>query len=156
MDTIEGLADIPGVRQELKLLRKIMPRHREGSFSMNSSEQELRRLSDSPVVLHLATHAFLLPPADQAASAELQDFNQAPDHFYRSGLVLTEAKKAHAARARGEPVPFDRDGVLFSNEVQNLPLHKTRLVTLSSCDSGMGESVRGDGVLGLRRGFTLG
>ena len=155
MDTIEGLADIPGVRQELKLLRKIMPRHREGSFSMNSSEQELRRLSDSPVVLHLATHAFLLPPADQAASAELQDFNQAPDHFYRSGLVLTEAKKAHAARARGDRVPFDRDGVLFSNEVQNLPLQNTRLVTLSSCDSGMGESVRGDGVLGLRRGFTL-
>ena len=107
------------------------------------------------MVLHLATHAFLLPPAEETASAELQDFNQAPDHFYRSGLVLTEAKKAHTARARGETVPFDRDGILFSDEVKNLPLHNTRLVTLSSCDSGMGESVRGDGVLGLRRGFTL-
>ncbi|MCH2063786.1 MAG: CHAT domain-containing protein [Roseibacillus sp.] len=155
METIEGLADIPGVRRELKLLKKIIPRHSQATLSLNSSEQDVRGLSDSPVVLHLANHAFLLPPAEETASAELQDFNQAPDHFYRSGLVLTEAKKAHAARARGEAVPFDRDGVLFSDEVKNLPLQNTRLVTLSSCDSGMGESVRGDGVLGLRRGFTL-
>ncbi len=155
MGTIEGLADIPGVRRELKLLKKIMPRHSQANLSLNSSEQDVRGLSGSPVVLHLATHAFLLPPAEETASNELQDFNQAPDHFYRSGLVLAEAKKAHAARARGETVPFDRDGVLFSDEVKNLPLQNTRLVTLSSCDSGMGESVRGDGVLGLRRGFTL-
>ena len=35
------------------------------------------------------------------------------------------------------------------------PLQNPRLVALSSCNSGMGDSVRGDGVLGLRRGFTL-
>ena len=112
-------------------------------------------MSGSPAVLHLATHAFLLPSSERTTLNELQDYDQAPDHFYRSGLVLTEAKRAHFQRSQGVPVPFDRDGILFSNEVRRLPLAKTRLVTLSSCDSGMGESVRGDGVLGLRRGFSL-
>jgi CHAT domain-containing protein len=155
LQSIEGFADIPGVRKEMKLLRKIMPNHSGETRMINANEKDVRGLSDSPVVLHLATHAFLLPPAEETASNELQDYHQAPDHFYRSGLVLTEAKRAHSARARGVEVPFDRDGVLFSDEVKNLPLRNTRLVTLSSCDSGLGESVRGDGVLGLRRGFTL-
>ena len=155
LQSIEGFADIPGVREEMKLLRKIMPAHSGETRMINANEEDVRGLSDSPVVLHLATHAFLLPPAEETASNELQDYHQAPDHFYRSGLVLTEAKRAHSARARGVEIPFDRDGILFSDEVKNLPLRNTRLVTLSSCDSGLGESVRGDGVLGLRRGFTL-
>ncbi len=155
MKSIEGFANIPGVLEELKLLQKIMPAGSDETNLINANEQDVRGLSGSPVVLHLATHAFLLPPAEETASNELQDYHQAPDHFYRSGLVLAEAKRAHAARARGIEVPFDRDGVLFSHEVKNLPLQNTRLVTLSSCDSGLGESVRGDGVLGLRRGFTL-
>ena len=121
----------------------------------NSSEQDVRSLSGSPVVLHLATHAFLLPPSERATFSEVQDYDQAPDHFYRSGLVLAEAKRAHSERSHGVRIPFDRDGILFSDEVRQLPLSGTRLVTLSSCDSGMGESVRGDGVLGLRRGFAL-
>ena len=112
-------------------------------------------MTGSPAVLHLATHAFLLPSSQHTTRIELQDYDQAPDHFYRSGLVLTEAKKAHFQRSHGLPVPFDQDGILFSSEVRRLPLAKTRLVTLSSCDSGMGDSVRGDGVLGLRRGFSL-
>lgn len=157
LDNIEGFSDIPGVREELKRVEKIMPRRSDGAILSNASEQQVRSLSESPVVLHVSSHAFLLPPAEEGASArvELDDLHQAPDHFYRSGLVLTEAKRAHAARERGTAVPFAEDGILFSNEVKNLPLQNTRLVTLSSCNSGMGDSVRGDGVLGLRRGFTL-
>jgi CHAT domain-containing protein/tetratricopeptide (TPR) repeat protein len=155
LQTIDALPDIPGVRKELNMLEKIMPSNAASRKLTNSSEQELRSISSSPVVLHLATHAFLLPASERTTLNELQDYDQAPDHFYRSGLVLTEAKKAHFQRSHGVTVPFDRDGILFSNEVRRLPLAKTRLVTLSSCDSGMGESVRGDGVLGLRRGFSL-
>ena len=155
LETIDALPDIPGVRRELALLEKIMPSD-PGSISLtNSSEQDVRSLSGSPVVLHLATHAFLLPPSERATFSEVQDYDQAPDHFYRSGLVLAEAKRAHSERSHGARIPFDRDGILFSDEVRQLPLSGTRLVTLSSCDSGMGESVRGDGVLGLRRGFAL-
>ena len=157
LDNIEGFCDIPGAREELKRIERIMPRHPGKSVLPNASEEEVRSLPESPVVLHFSSHAFLLPSADQGASGrvELDDLDQAPDHFYRSGLVLTEAKRAHAAREEGITVPFRRDGVLFSDEVKNLPLQNTRLVTLSSCNSGMGDSVRGDGVLGLRRGFTL-
>ena len=155
LQTINALPDIPGVRRELGMLEKIMPSNAASKKLTNSSEQDLRSMSGSPAVLHLATHAFLLPSSERTTLNELQDYDQAPDHFYRSGLVLTEAKRAHFQRSQGVSVPFDRDGILFSNEVRRLPLAETRLVTLSSCDSGMGESVRGEGVLGLRRGFSL-
>ena len=157
LDNIEGFSDIPGAREELKRLEKIMPHHSRGHILSNASEAQVRSMSESPVVLHFSSHSFLLPPAEEGASTrvELDDLHQAPDHFYRSGLVLTEAKRAHADRERGTEVPFSQDGVLFSDEVKNLPLQNTRLVALSSCNSGMGDSVRGDGVLGLRRGFTL-
>ena len=155
LQTIDALPDIPGVRRELAMLENIMPSNAASRKLTNSSEQDLRNMTGSPAVLHLATHAFLLPSSQHTTRIELQDYDQAPDHFYRSGLVLAEAKKAHLQRSHGLSVPFDQDGILFSSEVRRLPLAKTRLVTLSSCDSGMGDSVRGDGVLGLRRGFSL-
>ncbi len=46
----------------------------------------------------------------------------------------------------------DEDGVLFSKEIYNLKLN-TPLLVLSSCESGAGKLVKGEGVLALNRGF---
>ena len=42
--------------------------------------------------------------------------------------------------------------MLFLNEVYNLELNAD-LVTLSACESGIGKSVKGEGLLSLSRGF---
>jgi CHAT domain-containing protein len=56
-----------------------------------------------------------------------------------SGLILAKGNAAD-------------DGVLYSGEVYNLET-AADLVVLSACESGLGKVVRGEGILGLTRGF---
>jgi CHAT domain-containing protein len=65
----------------------------------------------------------------------------------RSGLALAGAN----ARRSG----FGEDGILTALEASRLDLRGTRLVVLSACETGLGETHSGDGVSGLRRGLLL-
>jgi len=47
---------------------------------------------------------------------------------------------------------YTEDGILYSNETYNLDLNAD-LVVLSSCESGIGKLVRGEGLMALTRGF---
>ncbi len=76
-------------------------------------------------IVHFATHGLL-----DAAHPEL------------SGLVLSLYDQS------GQPI----DGFLRLNEIFNLKL-PVQLVVLSACESGQGKLVRGEGLVGLTRGF---
>ncbi len=109
--------------------------------------------------VHFAGHAFfaeptatadqvlgpsggLLPPA--ASRAQRQTFNRHSSLL--SGLVLAGANGpgAQAAPARC---------YLTAELVSGLDLRGTELVTLSACDTGLGNLAGGEGVLGLQRAF---
>ena len=87
---------------------------------------------ESPGILHIASHGFFLP-------------RQAENPLLRSGLALAGANLKHG--------PPD-DGILTALEASALNLRGTKLVTLSACDSGIGESATARG-FGLRRAFVL-
>jgi CHAT domain-containing protein len=77
-------------------------------------------------IVHFATHGFL-----NSLNPEL------------SGLVLSLVDE------KGAP----RNGLLLASDVYNLKLPATELVVLSACQTGLGKEIRGEGVIGLTRGF---
>src|SRR5262249_55611314 len=96
----------------------------------------------SPAVLHLATHGFF----------HADDTDDAENALLRTGLVLAGANTA----AAGGVLPAEaQDGGLPADDVAPLDLLGTHRVVLSACDTGLGRVHAGEGVLGLRRAFTL-
>lgn len=149
LEVLSHLDSMPGTAEETKRLKKIAPR---GSVFLQdgaANEQALAHLTPTPGVLHLGCHAFFLPGHLDSGAAV--DFDENADLLYSGGLLLHRA----ALRRADSPLISSEDDLLFPGEVAKLPLQGTRLVTLSSCESGAGTAVSGEGLLGLRRGFAL-
>ncbi|HZZ27629.1 MAG TPA: tetratricopeptide repeat protein [Pirellulales bacterium] len=111
--------------------------------------------------LHLATHGFFTPPGYRSAlvdesgkektagaemrSAALDVAGYHPDVL--SGLAL--------AGANQQAEPGQDDGILTALAVEELDLSHVQLATLSACQTGLGQTAGGEGVLGLQRAFQL-
>jgi CHAT domain-containing protein len=95
-------------------------------------------------VLHIATHGFFINDAQ----------GRIVNPLLRSGLALTGAN-LKPAQGRDGDGSAAREGILTALEAANLDLWGTKLVTLSACDTGIGEIKNGEGVYGLRRAFFL-
>jgi len=91
---------------------------------------------EAPRMLHIASHGFFVQ--DTRVNVE--------NPLLRSGLALAGANLTRDSH---------RDGILTALEASGLNLWGTKLVTLSACDTGVGEVRNGEGVYGLRRAFVL-
>ncbi|HEY7057303.1 MAG TPA: CHAT domain-containing tetratricopeptide repeat protein [Vicinamibacterales bacterium] len=96
----------------------------------------------APRILHIATHGFFLSDRPDPTTKTAPGI---PNPLLRSGLALAGANAHNASD----------DGILTALEASALNLWGTRLVTLSACDTGVGEVRNGEGVYGLRRAFFL-
>jgi CHAT domain-containing protein len=107
---------------------------------------------DGPSILHIATHGFFLadptmkPGAVARGTRNVQVNAPVENPLLRSGLALAGANLTRSG---------EEQGVLTALEASNLNLWGTKLVTLSACDTGVGEIKTGEGVYGLRRAFVL-
>lgn len=149
LNLLATLDPMPGTTEESRRIRALAPRGSTFLQNERATEAALGSLGSAPGVLHLGCHAFFL--AGETAAGSVVDFDQNADLLYSGGLLL------HGAALRGPDSPLlsPADDLLFPSEVASLPLKGTRLVTLSSCESGAGTAVSGEGLLGLRRGFAL-
>jgi len=107
---------------------------------------------DAPSMLHIATHGFFLLDSSSTVSGPAAKDSRAihanvkvENPLLRSGLALAGANLSNSKD----------NGVLTALEASNLNLWGTKLVTLSACDTGVGEVKTGEGVYGLRRAFFL-
>ena len=105
----------------------------------HATKATVQRLS-APSILHIASHGFFLEDTDTGSDGVI-----AHNPLLRSGVALA------GANLRGEA----GDGILTALEAAGLDLWGTSLVTLSACDTGVGEVRNGEGVYGLRRAFML-
>ena len=107
--------------------------------------------------MHLATHGFFLgldtaaagPSVSRALvhdSASVAGISATDNPLLRSGLAFA------GANTRGST--GDDDGILTALEAASLDLWGTRMAVMSACETGVGETRRGDGVYGLRRALV--
>jgi CHAT domain-containing protein len=118
---------LPGTRREAEQIVKLVPAaQRKQAFDFAASRQTATdpELSQYRYV-HFATHGFLNS-----------------QHPELSGLMFTMFDEEGRAQ----------DGFLRAHEVFNLKL-SAEVVVLSACQTGLGKEVRGEGLVGLTRGF---
>ena len=118
-------------------------------FGKEASTLALRDVH-GPRVLHIATHGFFVPQAkgprpDGNSELLRAVLPRVDDPFVRSGLALAGANSRGASD----------DGILSAYEALGLDLQGTRLVTLSACETGLGDVIDGIEVQGLSRAFTI-
>lgn len=121
------LPRLPFTRQEAEAIVAFAPTHeyqKDLDFAANRAAALDPQLSQYRYV-HFATHAILN--------------NQHPE---LSGIVLSLVDQDGK----------DKDGFLLAHEVYSLKL-PAELIVLSGCRTGLGKEVRGEGLLGLTRGF---
>ncbi len=126
-DLAQRLPRLYGTRQEATAISSLVST-REGmqalDFAANRTTATSAELSQYRIV-HFATHGFI---------------NNV--HPELSGIVLSLVDQA------GQP----QDGFLRVHEIFNLKL-SAELVVLSACRTGLGKEIKGEGLIGLTRGF---
>ena len=113
-------------------------------------------------IVHIATHGFYYSESDSIKmqknhfdimTNQLNQYSRSYQEDYsmtRSGLLMAGCNNI----LRGYKLPDDiDDGILFAKEIAGINLKNVELVTLSSCDSGLGDVMTGEGVFGLQRAF---
>lgn len=96
-----------------------------GYFHREASEENFKAEVGKYKYVHIATHGLI---------------NKAQPKL--SGLVFSQPTDS----------TYSEDGILYSGETYNLDLNADLLV-LSSCESGIGKLVKGEGLMALTRGF---
>lgn len=170
-----GLSPLPGTAAEAEALRALVEKewgweissHLEGA----ASEAAVNAVAH-PGVLHLATHGFYLPQTGrtdamerasgywlaaegEGRAAPLENFSDVvlDNPMHRSGVALAGAEATLKEWGAGRILDTAEDGILTAEEMARLDLAGTWLVVLSACETGLGESRSGEGVLGMRRGL---
>jgi hypothetical protein len=114
------------------------------------ASEALVRSIVAPEILHFVTHS--IPnlnwkvPVDGWNLFEFPQPLAVENPFLQSLIALAGANRVQTGV---------EDGLLTGLEVESLHLNGTRLVVLSSCQSGQGTPLDGQGVLGLRAAFSV-
>ncbi len=144
------IPELPGTKKEAEAISTLLTSYKRNAklyLGTQATEEQVKALN-SPAILHIATHGFFLPDEDSGEDKILgfstEQARQNP--LLRSGLLMA------GAAAKQSSLKQD-DGILTAYEASLLNLQHTDLVTLSACETGLGDLVNGQGVYGLQRAF---
>jgi CHAT domain-containing protein len=137
-------APLPGTAEEARSIQSLFP-EAEILTGRQASKASLKRL-EAPAILHIATHGFFLDDPSGHTAGQPARSGKLEDPLIRSGLALAGANQIKSG---------SDDGILTALEASNLNLWGTRIVTLSACETAVGQVRNGEGVYGLRRAFLL-
>lgn len=129
----------------------------------SASESALRSVR-SPYAMIVSTHGYYLSGKasngnpDQLVGQQLElaangELSQHP--WMRSGFTLAGFSRLNNAGGRNHRLPADNDGNVTAHDVLRLNLKGTRLVVLSACSTGIGDTQTGESVAGLWQAFHI-
>ena len=104
------------------------------------------------------THGFFLSPggggtAEEYGPTALERWSRAgAQTATQNPLLMTGLALAGANRTLAGAPPQGQDGLLLAEELASLNLSGTDWVVLSACETGLGDLVPGEGIVGLRYG----
>jgi len=131
-DPANPVSQLPASEEELREiidLFKSRQKNAAGYFHGKASESNFKTMSVKGFnLVHIATHS------TSDSGKELL-----------AGLIFSPSNLP------GQPLEKD-DGILYSGEIYNLRTDAD-LIVLSSCESGLGKLVKGEGMMALNRGF---
>jgi CHAT domain-containing protein/tetratricopeptide (TPR) repeat protein len=142
--SIEHLAENSGDKAGVTTVRMVIPRLPFTRQEANQLMALAPKGSSFEAIDFQATRATALDPA-------LSQYRYI--HIATHGLLDTERPGLSAlvfsmVDAEGKP----QDGFLRANDIYNLKL-PAELVVLSACQTGLGKEIKGEGLVGLTRGF---
>jgi CHAT domain-containing protein/Flp pilus assembly protein TadD len=153
--------EVATIQQLFATLFQTHPGDPEALLRQRASERLFRELAPRYRHVHLATHGFFAPPkyasalgaqTSQAGTSRVLLVSQeAAVVGYNPGLLSGLA----LAGANLEPSEDGDDGILTSLEIGVLPLNNVDTVVLSACDTGLGKTAGGEGLLGVQRAFQV-
>lgn len=123
--------------------------------------EQFRELAPQSTFLHLATHGYFAPPqyksaeANDAQSPGMADTGPARRDGFIAGFAPGLLSGLALAGANHQVTTDGDDGILTAEEIATLPLEGVDLVTLSACETGLGATAGGEGLLGLQRAFQV-
>lgn len=124
------VSQLPATEEELRAIILLFESQRKkavGYFHRQASEDNFKTANMQDYdLIHIATHS-------------LKDEGQ----HQLSGLIFSPPGINQQPR---------EDGILYSGEIYNLHLD-AQLIVLSSCESGVGKLIKGEGVMAMNRGF---
>jgi CHAT domain-containing protein/tetratricopeptide (TPR) repeat protein len=137
-------APLAGTKAEARSIQALFPEAQvlTGEHASEAALEELK----GPKILHIATHGFFLQGKVQGKAGGEDGTSDPENPLLRSGLAVSGANLVRDSQGHG---------ILTALQASNLDLWGTKLVTLSACDTGLGEVKNGEGVYGLRRAFFL-
>jgi CHAT domain-containing protein len=115
----------------------------------NATESQVRQAIPGSSMIYFNTHGFSVPLSvlrgTTQATAPSNQFDFDP---LVSGIALAGANHAMS-------VNEGADGILWASEIAMLNLEGSELVTLSACETALGDLIPGEGMQGSQRALTI-
>jgi CHAT domain-containing protein len=144
ISTVGQLSATPGTRAEIASIQALTPKWLP-AITTESAMRDV--ITGNPSVIHIASHAINATSDTQAfASSAEWEGSDLPLALWRSALVFPGL-----VENLQKPTDPDADDCVFAAELALLPLSATELVTLSTCNSGLGLIASGEGNYSLAR-----
>jgi CHAT domain-containing protein len=142
--------DLAGAELEARSLKGTLASQGvETTLLLNDNATESAFRSSSPVdLIHIATHGGILPDARPHGGEDL-----VLGQMTSGILAFAGANPTLQSWSRGTALNSLNDGIISADEFARMDLGGVQTVVMSACETGLGGTQPGEGVMGLRRGL---